>query len=235
MESKKLKKSSKNTMEADFEVSVLNILKKESRDFLTVSRIKQKVPIHLLKDLKLKRSSSNSSFVKKIKPYLNGKLSYYRSRYSYIGHRKSDEGLIRSFLADKDISAKKAASLIPLTKNRFARALNKLIADGIVIVSLNEKIQIFIRSVPLKHRSDKEIFEELCNLNHGRSFIRIHRIREEALWETERFDRVLKSLAVGGKIQLLGGDPTELTKDEIENSYVDSKGRLRIMVTWRDK
>lgn len=228
MESKELR----DNLQTDFEVSVLNLLEKENRDFLTVTQVRKRVPINLLNRLKLKRSSNNSVFVKKIKPFLNGKLSYYKSRYAYIGYRKSDDELIKTFLTDKNCSAKKTASQIPLTKIRFTKALNKLISDGAVLVSINENMHPILNLASSKVIEDDKLFEDLFPHNN-RSFIRIHKLREKSSWGRERFDKALKSLSVSGKIQLLGGDPSELTQEEIENSYVDSKGRLRIMITWR--
>jgi hypothetical protein len=35
-------------------------------------------------------------------------------------------------------------------------------------------------------------------------------------------------------IQLHGGDPSTMTETEIEDSYLDEKGRLRITITWRE-
>ncbi|MCP3926628.1 MAG: hypothetical protein GY714_29050 [Desulfobacterales bacterium] len=231
MESKKLEIKSIKT---DFEVSVLNLLNAEGRDFLTVTKIKNKLPLNILKSLSLKRTSNNSAFIKKTKTFLNGKLSYYRSRYSYIGLNINDEDLICNFLVEKELSVKKTVSLLPLTKRNFVKALNKLINDNSIYIYLNKDFQTFIGLVKCDIIKDEDIFENICK-GEDRSYIRIHSLREKCSWDKERFDNVVNKFSNDGKVQLLGGDPSELSETEIQNSYVDSKGRLRIMLTWRNQ
>ncbi len=83
-------------------------------------------------------------------------------------------------------------------------------------------------------RTDEELFyEAYLAIGKGRDFVRIHRIRERLGWGEERFDGVLIDLARKFEIELHGGDPSSMTKEEIRGSYVDGTGWLYIAVSRR--
>ncbi len=67
----------------------------------------------------------------------------------------------------------------------------------------------------------------------GRSFVRIHRIREHLGWPRERFDRVLAGLMADFSVELHGGDPSSMSEEELRGSFEDQKGMLYIAMTWR--
>ena len=70
----------------------------------------------------------------------------------------------------------------------------------------------------------------------GRHFVRIHRVRERLYalgWSDEQFDHILEELRARMAIELHGGDPSQLTRDEIQASY-SSHGNLSITLSWRE-
>jgi hypothetical protein len=71
-------------------------------------------------------------------------------------------------------------------------------------------------------------------VGEGRGFVRIHWIRETLDWSKERFNDALSHLQASYKIELHGGDPSKLTKEEIENSYRDNEGQQFLTMSWRD-
>jgi len=82
--------------------------------------------------------------------------------------------------------------------------------------------------------TDAQAFREACDeLGAGEGFIPLHRIREKLGWTRERFDDVLEQFNTAYKIELHGGDPSQLTPEEIENSYRDKDGQQFITMSWR--
>jgi hypothetical protein len=71
-------------------------------------------------------------------------------------------------------------------------------------------------------------------VGEGRGFVRIHKVRETLDWPKERFNDTLLQLQAGYTIELHGGDPSNLTKEEIENSYRDHEGQQFLTMSWRD-
>jgi hypothetical protein len=81
---------------------------------------------------------------------------------------------------------------------------------------------------------DKRAFHNAyMTVGSGRDFVRIHRVREQLGWLTERFNATLEQLAADYKIELHGGDPSRLSKEELDNSYRDNYGQQYITLSWR--
>ena len=67
----------------------------------------------------------------------------------------------------------------------------------------------------------------------GRSFVRIHRLRDALPWPRARFDWVLRNLLADYTIELHGGDPSVMTEEELRHSFTDADGTLYIALSWR--
>ena len=67
-------------------------------------------------------------------------------------------------------------------------------------------------------------------IKRGRSFIPIHEIRSCLNWKRSRFDKSIMELAKSHTIQLTGGDPSHLTRKQVNDAFMDSKGRLRLLL-----
>jgi hypothetical protein len=68
--------------------------------------------------------------------------------------------------------------------------------------------------------------------DHGRGYVPIHWLRNRLNLPADRFDSILDQLSASGQIILQPGDPSSLTPEQIEKSYQDETGNLRIAVTW---
>ncbi len=80
---------------------------------------------------------------------------------------------------------------------------------------------------------EREAFHKTyLKIGKGKSFVRIHRIKEGLGWYDGRFYRVLEDLVHGYVVELHGGDPSELSKEELAGCYVDEQGMLYIALTW---
>ena len=65
----------------------------------------------------------------------------------------------------------------------------------------------------------------------------IYRIRRHLDWPRERFDAVLCELKRDYAIQLHGGDPSSMTEQELQDSYMDENNilYLNLTLTWKRK
>ena len=70
-------------------------------------------------------------------------------------------------------------------------------------------------------------------MGHGRSFVRIHRLRDALPWPRERFERVLRELVADYTLELHGGDPSVMTAEELRQSFTAADGTLYIALSWR--
>jgi hypothetical protein len=81
---------------------------------------------------------------------------------------------------------------------------------------------------------DRMAFHTAYNtVGHGRSFVRIHRLRDALPWPRQRFDGVLRALLADYTVELHGGDPSVMTEEELRHSFTDADGTLYIALSWR--
>jgi len=66
----------------------------------------------------------------------------------------------------------------------------------------------------------------------GRDFVRIHYVRENLGWPSDDFEYVLNALSAEYTIELHGGDPSQLSREEINDSYM-MNGTLYLTFSWR--
>ena len=80
----------------------------------------------------------------------------------------------------------------------------------------------------------EEAFKEAyLKAGGGRPYTYIYRIREELNWPREMFDETMEELARQQVLELQGGNPSNLSEEQKNNSFMDNGGYLRISVTWR--
>ncbi len=96
------------------------------------------------------------------------------------------------------------------------------------------KIKPVKKPVKVVNENEKVILKILKELKkEKKSFNRICDIRKASKLMKAVFDKALTELSRKRKIELLGGDPSELNKTQIKNCFKDSKNRLRINVKLR--
>ena len=154
---------------------------------------------------------------------------------------------------------------LPMLKKDYIACLNSLLAKGAVKCALNQSYKVMLSlpdrvdivdgvdkvdpvetrdSVETKDRNpelintedDRILFKTAFDhIGKGRNFVQIYQLREELQWSRERFDRLLNTLRREYRIQLQGGDPSQLTASQVQDSFVDEKGRLRLTISWREQ
>jgi len=89
---------------------------------------------------------------------------------------------------------------------------------------------------PTYGANERAAFQTAYNeVGQGRSFVRIHRLRDALPWPREHFERVLRELAADYTLELHGGDPSMMTDEELRQSFTAADGTLYIALSWRGK
>ena len=92
---------------------------------------------------------------------------------------------------------------------------------------------LYDKNIDVMFENENKIVKTIIEVGKGRSFVRIHRVREYLDWPYDVFNKTLKSLAYKGKIELHGGDPSEMSTKELHNSYITETGELWITLSLR--
>jgi hypothetical protein len=139
------------------------------------------------------------------------------------------------------LSSKQLGMQLPMAKKSYLTALNGLLKTGAVVCTLKENhtpcLNVADTYLPQPKEAPgddraalKAAYDEV---GQGRSFVRIHRLREYLQWPRQRFDQVLRNLMAAYTVELHGGDPSLLTETDIRNSFLDEHGMLYITLSWR--
>ena len=225
---------------------LLSLLQKKQKNYLTLRVVRDSLPKDLLKSHSLTRSSSLTAIRKAFEPYLGEDLICFQGRKTaYLGRNlRVDEIIIDKLRQNANLSSKQLQNQLPFKSEDFIAGINRLIKEQKVICELHSKTHA-PKSFVIKQSSqkweqqntdsDEALFRAAFQtVGQGRQFVRIHEIRDFLNWPKDRFDGTLERLKSALAIQLQGGDPKLLSKKELEKSYTDAKGRLRIIVNWID-
>ncbi|MDM8522671.1 hypothetical protein QUF80_04795 [Desulfococcaceae bacterium HSG8] len=240
----------KNDKLPDIEKEISDLLKKKEKNYLTVRQVRDGLSTATLNFFRLKKEKSNPADVlKKLEPHFGNSLQNYDGyrKTKYIGFKMSlGEILFKKIEQNPGLSQKKLSMNIPMTITDYIPVLNDLLKAGKVLCTFNEKrtpmlevsqkipISLEAEKSEMKTVNDRDAFKAAYDeVGRGRDFVRIHSIREYLNWSREHFDSVLIELRGSYTIRLHGGDPSTMTEKEIQDSFMDEKGRLRINVTWR--
>lgn len=237
-------------MNNDIEFIISNILKAKGKKFLTVTQIRNFLPIKTLKQYKLTKKSSPSKILNVLEPLLGDSLKTFKGpRSLYIGFNITSENMILDFIkTSPGISTKQLGNKLPMLKKEYLSELNMLIRKKIVCCTVNDlhnpKLELYkdqkkgiLQEDTSENADDSDYNQDAFKsaydkIGKGRNFVRIHQIREYLNWPDLQFDKVLEQLMADYIVELHGGDPGSLTQEQIENSYTDNKGILYITLTW---
>ena len=228
----------------DLNQYLLSLLKKKKKNYLTLRLVRDILPKDLLNSFGLTKSSGLKAIRKSFERHLNEELICFEGRRTlYVGLDIGiDEIILKKLNKNAHLSSKQLQNQLPYKSSDFASGLNKLLKEQKVICELHAKThapKLFILNQRPQKKgeehfdSDEALFQAAFRtVGQGRQFVRIHEIRDFLNWPTDRFNRTLEALKSSLTIQLQGGDPKLLTKEELDKSYIDANGRLRIIVNW---
>jgi hypothetical protein len=230
---------------SDVAQDIQRILQTRGKDYLTIRQISACLSRRVRQQLNLTTRPSTADVLKKLTPWLGERLQVYHGPASvYIGQKRSPAELILQRVQQHPgISPKQLGLGLPLSKRTYITALNDLLGTGTVVCTFKEN------HMPMLHLSshapaqgaaqasaedDRLAFHAAYYaVGHGRSFVRIHRLRDALPWPRARFDRVLRVLLADYTVELHGGDPSVMTEEELRHSFTDADGTLYIAMSWR--
>lgn len=229
----------------DLEHNIIRLLQQRGKDYLTVRQLLVGLPTRVRQQLGLTRRQTTAELLKKLTPCLGERLYVYRGATSvYIGHKQAPaELLLRKVQQAPGISPKKLGLGLPLTKKSYLAALNALLEAGTVVCTFKDNHMPVLH---IAHQASPTDIAEVSagnepaalqaayhDVGQGRSFVRIHRLRDALPWPRERFDRVLQALVADYTVELHGGDPSVMTAEELRQSFTAADGTLYIALSWR--
>ena len=230
---------------SDVAQDIQRILHKRGKDYLTVRQISASLSRRVRQQLSLTTRHTTADMLKKLTPWLGESLQVYHGPTSiYIGQKRSPAELILQRVRQHPgISPKQLGLGLPLSKRHYITALNALLGAGTVVCTFKDNHMPMLPlppHAPAQGPAQASIedarlaFHTAYNaVGHGRSFIRIHRLRDALPWPRERFDGVLRALLADYTVELHGGDPSVLTEEELRHSFTDADGTLYMALSWR--
>ena len=229
----------------DLEQDIIGILHKRGKDYLTVRQIVASLSTRVRQQLSLTTRHTTADLLKKITPWLGESLQVYHASTSiYIGQKRAPTDLILHRVQQHPgISPRQLGLGLPLSKHSYITALNALLGTGTVVCTFKDNHMPILHlaanppardPAPASGGDDRLTFHAAYNtIGQGRSFVRIHRLRDALPWPRARFDRVLRELLVDYTVELHGGDPSVMTAAELCDSFTDVDGTLYIALSWR--
>ena len=230
---------------SDVAQDIQYILHKRGKDYLTVRQISVNLSPRVRQQLSLTTRHSTADILKKLMPWLGESLQvYYGPTSIYIGQKRSPAELILQRVQQHPgISPRQLGLGLPLSQCNYITALNDLLGTGTVICTFKDNHMPMLRlsshapaqgTAQASTEDDRLAFHTAYNtVGHGRSFVRIHRLRDALPWPRERFERVLRALLTDYTVELHGGDPSVMTAEELCHSFTDADGTLYIALSWR--
>ena len=200
--------------------------------------------------------------VKRLKPCLDGRFTVYRGyrNNTYIGLTRPPEFFLVEKLqrSKTEVTIGELTINLPLPKQAWQPIVNDLMSRGVIVCAFfkTDKNTPYLRLAnaatdetdflpnvpktpapekksPPNPALDRQAFREAYKtVGKGRSFVRIHQIREQLGWSRERFEQTLLDLLDNRFVRVNPGDNSALTAEEVENSFVGATGMLFITVTW---
>lgn len=222
------------------EAEILGILQRSGKDYLTASQITGSLSSDLKRRIGLSGKPNKATVLKQLKPYLGERLKIYKNaRYTYIGKSIPLTEIVFNYInMNPNLSPRQAAQKLPAVKSEVVEALNQLIEAGNILSTFKNTPDCTpslktARAYYLPPSDDPSVFKAAYEaVGGGKSFVRIHRVRDYLNWPRERFDAVLKDLMSNDTIELHGGDPSIMSEKEIRGSYMDENNILYLTLTW---
>ena len=225
-------------MERSVTERLIEVLKKKKADFILLTALP--AALGFPKGLTVKQIEKN------ITPHLGEAFMLIKKGNSiYLANKQPDEALLLLIL--KKFEGKKPRpDKTPFGKDKYLNLLNRLLEQGLISVKLDKDYKAFlypaqaIKKAPQlndetsgKDVSEKRFKEAYLELERGKFYARICDLRRLLGWATKDFDAMLTGLRDAGKIQLQAGDIDYFKKEDIDASFIDENGTLKLTVMWR--
>ncbi len=230
---------------------VIQDILSKNKGFMAISRLPKMMGAQVRQKLGIKSSEAAKILVKKLEPVLEDRFIFRKKGNTFYVLAPCDpaELVMAELSEDKPVKVSEiAGSLKFLKKSDVAAILTELINSGRVRVELDEKFavkKIFaagkVSPEPVRDGKGPNEPEEYTlekfkaafdELDRGKIFVKIAELRRRLNWPREVFDRMLRTLRDKEIIQMRIGDEHLMTRDEINDSFVDEFHDLMGTVTW---
>ena len=206
-------------------------------------------------------SKSSQKDILKVLGTLATPYSKRKKGHSFFIINKTLQDTLLEYIAQESgKTINQIAKAFPLKQNEVIGEANKLIEQGTVMVQIppNQKIERkfelkielhFHLNAQLQSQQAEPVSSKLGgtaisdpvqafkaaydHVGPGRHFVEIFKIRRHLGLQRKEFDDLLEKLADEDHIALNPGNPGDMTKEEIQDSFQDEFGDLNITVTWR--
>jgi len=229
----------------DIAHTILHVLQRRGKTHLTLRQALACLPTAVRHRFQLPPRLSTPELLKKLTPFLGDSLHVYHGTTTvYIGQKYSPgDFLVQQLQQRPGTSPKQLGLRVPLSKSDYLATLNALLASGTVVcsfkdthmplLSLASPSSAVTTAQPPGDHERATFLAAYREVGQGRSFVRIHRLRDALPWPREQFERVLERLAADYTIELHGGDPSVMTREELHQSFTATDGMLYIALSWR--
>lgn len=176
----------------------------------------------------------------------------------FIVNKPPQDALLEYIVQTSGKTIGEIANAFPLKQEDLIKEANKLVEQGTVTLQIQPKQKIQLRSIELHFHLDEQQSQPAesastssnpgniggddpvqafkaayDHVGPGRHFVEIFKIRRHLGLPRKEFDDLLEKLANEDYIALNPGNPGDMTKEEIQDSFQDEFGDLNITVTWR--
>ena len=243
-----------NNKDRDLSVAgeLLEVLRLSGKDFMTLSAMREAMGSQLRKRLGLTGKRLTAPNLKKIfEPHLDETLEIrMNGRYTYLVVARNPEDLIADFVrSHPGRMAGGLATSLPFKKADFLSLLNGLLKKARLYAVLKDdyKARFFVseglgmlraENSTLPAEDDtfdgrrEQLHAAFRELNQKSIFVRICDLRRRLGWPREVFDDMLRRLNDEEVIQLHAGDVSLMTREQVEDSFVDENGFMMGTMTW---
>jgi hypothetical protein len=228
---------------------IITLLDDQDKDYITLNSLKKQTQIKNI--LKLTPKMTNTDIKKKLLPHVENDIRIENGyKGLYVARNINDTELIINRLRKKPDSLGNLKKNFPVQAKKLVKIVSQMVMsgklcveftrNGIINLSSNDNVpkienQTLQDTAEIKPLSDYQKMKAAYDhVGSGRSFVRIHAMRDYLNWPRERFDQTLEQLTKKLIIQLHFGDPSILTEKQLTDSYVDDEGQVCITITWRD-
>jgi len=229
---------------------IIKLFDDQGNDYLILKKLKKQPQIRKL--LQLTNKMENPEIKKKLLPHVEKELRVTNGyKGLYVTRNISDNDLIINSIRKNPRSLGVLKQYFPVQTKILKKLVAQMIMAGQLCMEFSENSDAINLSInenkPEKHEiisqnetdiqptNDRQQMKEAYDhVGGGRSFVRIHAMRDYLNWPRERFDKTLEQLTSELAIQLHFGDPSVLTQKQLEDSYMDDEGQVCITITWRN-
>ena len=246
-----------NDKDRDLSVAeeLLEVLRRSGRDFMTLSAMREAMTPQLRKRLGLTgKRLTNPSVIKILTPHLEDKLAICsKGNVAYLFRGTNLAEVVLCFIRGKaGKSGPQLGNGMPFIKrDELIRILNNLLESGQVTLKLAaEFAPRFFASGTMRpvtkdtagtacetladtfDKRREQLHAAFRELNQKSIFVRICDLRRRLGWPREVFDDMLRRLNDEEVIQLHAGDVSLMTREQVEDSFVDENGFMMGTMTW---